>query len=475
MSEEIEDLNEEKLEKIIEEKVEERVKSLKKDNDLENAQTNPNSENISRREFLKKAGLGTIGVGALLSPVSALNLKSESLSFADDENEYLDIFEGSVTVKNSNLTVADGNIGIGVENPSLPIEIDSNGRGIKMPSGDNESRSSSPKEGETRINTEEDYLEIYYSGKWRTISRRLDHIEAEGGTTITDIDINGAKYRVHAFELVGEHTFEITRVPDGETIDVLVVGGGGGGGAGNTVCANNWYNGGGGGAGGLVLETSKEVSEGDFQIKVGDGGSGAIAQEDNFGGKGEDSSFDSIVAKGGGGGETRHAQDNCSGDPQNMDGGSGGGRSDTDGREGYGEEDQGHDGGIGTNEQGGGGGGANEIGENATGDRGGNGGNGEDFSNYFATGFGENGWFAGGGGGGQSVDRSTTTSQSNGGKGGGGAGNDISSNTNEGRPGFKGMDNTGGGGGGGGGEDSDGTESHGGDGGSGLVLVRYSL
>ncbi|MFW6275420.1 MAG: DNA-primase RepB domain-containing protein, partial [bacterium] len=42
--------------------------------------------------FLKKAGLGSVGLAALgLSPASALNLRSDSLSFSDSDDEYLNI------------------------------------------------------------------------------------------------------------------------------------------------------------------------------------------------------------------------------------------------------------------------------------------------------------------------------------------------------------------------------------------------
>jgi len=76
------------------------------------------------------------------------------------------------------------------------------------------------------------------------------------------------------------------------------------------------------------------------------------------------------------------------------------------------------------------------------------GGDGRDMSSYFGTGFGENGYFAGGGGGGGQE------GTANGGIGGGGDGN-----------GQNAQANTGGGGGG----------HAGGDGGSGIFLIRYEI
>jgi len=56
---------------------------------------------------------------------------------------------------------------------------------------------------------------------------------AATGGTITDVNIGGVNYRIHAFTSTGTSTFTVTDVGtnNDKTVDVLIVAGGGGGGA----------------------------------------------------------------------------------------------------------------------------------------------------------------------------------------------------------------------------------------------------
>jgi hypothetical protein len=109
---------------------------------------------------------------------------------------------------------------------------------------------------------------------------------------------NATKYRYNLveFKTVGTTTW---KVPSGVTsVDYLVVGGGGGG-------ANGYDNAGGGGGGaGMVLSGSLSVISGStLNITVGDGGvGGANTRFNNAGSSGNNSSFHTITALGGGGG-----------------------------------------------------------------------------------------------------------------------------------------------------------------------------
>ncbi|NDB29823.1 hypothetical protein EB151_09780, partial [archaeon] len=99
----------------------------------------------------------------------------------------------------------------------------------------------------------------------------------------------------------------------------------------------------------------------------------------------------------------------------------------------------------------------------------GNGGIGLDYSSYYGTTSGDEGWFAGGGGGSIAFDNTsaaTKTSSSRGGRGGGG-------NAGLGRSqhGSPGLTNTGGGGGGG----ANISQGNGGKGGSGVVIIRCKI
>jgi hypothetical protein len=256
--------------------------------------------------------------------------------------------------------------------------------------------------------------------------------KAIGGTVTT-----GGGYTYHTFLTSGNFTptASITGA------EVLVVAGGGG--SGNGAC-------GGGGAGGLVYASSQSYSSGtNYAAVVGAGGKHL---GDSNGANGSPSVFAAgTVAVGGGGG----------GYPAGGNAGGSGGGAHREGGGGAGTAGQGNAGANGTSAGGsnaGGGGGAGEAGQvvNSSGQGGGGGKGSNAYSAWAtATGTGQAGYYAGGGGG-----RSTTGAV--GGLGGGGSGLGGSSPLANGRP------NTGGGGGGA-------SESAlYGNGGSGIIIVRYT-
>jgi len=110
-------------------------------------------------------------------------------------------------------------------------------------------------------------------------------LEASGGMITT---ISG--YRIHTFLTSG--TFVITNNDTNKLIDNLVVAGGGGGAAAGA----------GGGAGGLVYSTNVTISAGSYPVVVGTGGTGAPAVNTAPAGgtKGNNSTFNGITAEGGG-------------------------------------------------------------------------------------------------------------------------------------------------------------------------------
>jgi hypothetical protein len=113
---------------------------------------------------------------------------------------------------------------------------------------------------------------------------------------VTNYNATKYRYNLVEFKTVGTTTW---KVPSGVTsVDYLVVGGGGGG-------ANGYDNAGGGGGGaGMVLSGSLSVISGStLNITVGDGGvGGANTRFNNAGSSGNNSSFHTITALGGGGG-----------------------------------------------------------------------------------------------------------------------------------------------------------------------------
>ena len=80
---------------------------MARDTDPDNiSKTDKTNEKISRRNFLKKAGLGTLGLGALMSPVSALNVKSNDFSIYTSSNNT----EALTVDSNQNVNIQNGNL-----------------------------------------------------------------------------------------------------------------------------------------------------------------------------------------------------------------------------------------------------------------------------------------------------------------------------------------------------------------------------
>lgn len=247
------------------------------------------------------------------------------------------------------------------------------------------------------------------------------------------------------------------------SVEYLIVAGGGGGGS---------RAGGGGGAGGLLTNSNYSVSGNtNLTIVVGAGGVGVW---DDPGTSGEDSSFDSQVADGGGGGGAAEGSNNFerNGRSGGSGGGSAGGASADDSTPGTGIAGQGNSGGKGRNGNvtgiagwpGGGGGGFSSNGSTSTVNNGGLGGSG--FASSIS---GTATCYAAGGGGGTNVAYT-------GGTAGGCAG--LTSTAGAGTAGnVNGGDATAnsGSGGGGSGWASGGVDNPGGNGGSGIVVVKYSI
>jgi len=261
---------------------------------------------------------------------------------------------------------------------------------------------------------------------------------ATGGTITT---VNG--YTYHTFTSNG--TFAVTDTEGAVTVDYLVVAGGGGGGGtdGNGVA--------GGGAGGYRSSTFTP-SIGDYQVIVGAGGTGGAAGG-SAGSAGANSSVFGTTSAGGGGGGGRYAGPSS--------GGSGGGSEPFNNTPGSGNVPsvspaQGYAGGSApattvTGRPGGGGGGAGGVGTNGVATKAGNGGIGRQWL--------DGNYYAGGGGGG--INSSTAGQQGVGVHGGATAIYAGSASANSG---------TGGGGAGAGGGNS---SIPGGNGGSGIVIIRY--
>ena len=243
--------------------------------------------------------------------------------------------------------------------------------------------------------------------------------------------------------------------------EYLIVGGGGGGGGGGTSAYNP-----GGGAGGLLTNIAGsplQLTATSYGVAVGAGGTGGVLSG-VAATNGGNSSFDSLVAIGGGRGG-RHATTTVAdwpGAAGGSGGGGGGAFSGENGAGGAGTPGQGNSGGSGLGHStiekraSGGGGGAGQAGANGTegvGSTGVGGKGGDGLSNAIT---GTSIVYAGGGGGGV---RNAGTPGAGGAGGGGAGGSHV--------PTVAGGNGTNGLGGGGGGSNVSGN------GGSGVVIVRY--
>ena len=325
-------------------------------------------------------------------------------------------------------------------------------------------------EGVVVLQTEGEGITLVYIDStvgWRSIQDNdfstvgSNFITATGGT-IT----NTPTCRIHTFTSPGTFCVSaVAQVPANNAVGYLVVAGGGGGGQ---------AIGGGGGAGGFregrtnpitpytaspLVTTGHTVSVQAYPITVGSGGSGVAPGSPGDGGDGNNSIFSSFTSAGGGGGagNTRCGPDGGSG------GGAGALRTGGTGNTPPVSPAQGTNGGNGgpvnANPVGaGGGGGATAVGGNGTqpaspGNCGGAGATTHITGSPVA--------YAGGGGGANQ----NSTPQPSGGTGGGGKGGMCSTATC-----MAGTANTGGGGGG-----SASGPVCGGNGGSGVVIIRYKI
>ena len=308
---------------------------------------------------------------------------------------------------------------------------------FSIPQGTTAQRPGSPANGGMRFNTDLGVIEYYNSASDQWFNTGETGILATGGT-ITDVTDGGTNYRVHTFSSSG--SFVVSR---GGDVQYLILAGGGGGTA---------QRGGGGGAGGLLTGSTTVTSQ-SYTITVGAGGFGSAAPGYPSEGDqdGEDSTALGLTAIGGGGGA--------------RDGGSGGGSNAVwPSTVGSGTPGQGNNGGGNNsngNGAGGGGGGAGATGGFGSGNTaGGNGGSGSS-SNISGSGV----TYAGGGGGG-----TENGSGGSGGSGGGGAGSVGGAAPTDATDGL-------GGGGGGAGRASGNVPAGqpGGDGGNGIIIIRYAI
>jgi hypothetical protein len=395
--------------------------------------------------------LGNIQIGptyGLSSVTDVGNTTSQTVQFTNAATGL--VTTGNVTV-GKELTVS-GNVTMS-EELTVSGNVEMTGTGaLTLPTGTTAQQPTGV-EGMVRFNTTTNRMEFYSGTVWNTISG-YDSVTASGGS-INDVTVDGKMYRTHTFSTVGTSSFIVT---NGGNVECLIVAGGGGGGG--------RYHAGGGGGGGVIQLTNVDVTPTTYSIVVGDGGDSGLATpaSSSRGTNGQDSTAFGYTAIGGGGGGSNDTY------YTGLNGGSGGGGSGSSNNasheSGDGTSGQGHRGGIGL--------GSSTVGaERVGGGGGGAGGRGMHAAAYRTRDPGDGGpgipstisgtlayYGPGGGGGGEAE----TTNMGLGGIGGGGNGGNGS------RIETAGEDGKGGGGGG-----SNSSINGVGNGGSGVVIIRYRL
>ena len=371
----------------------------------------------------------------------------------------------SVRINNS------GNMGIGTTSPGATLDMGSRTDAIILPVGTSAQRPTGVN-GMMRKNSSTGYVEYWDPGSSSWIG--IGAFSAAGGDTVGTYT-SGSNYKYHQFTNSG--SFQV--LSGVKTVDYMIIGGGGGGGV----------LGGGGGAGGYVTGTFS-ATVGTYSIVIGAGANGG--QPGQAGGTGTNTTALGLTAYGGGGGGSHQSGATS---VAGTSGGSGGGSSDNASSYPYGAgtSGQGNRGGSGSSvysnnpRGGGGGGGAGGIGfdistpSTAAGGAGGpgvlNAINGTSY--YWAGGGGYGGYGSassrggdggiGGGGGGSCAGGSGGPA----GTGGGSALNNGTAGTNgDNTVGGLGGQNTGGGGGCAGWSNNN---TGGRSGGSGIVIIRYTV
>jgi hypothetical protein len=280
-------------------------------------------------------------------------------------------------------------------------------------------------------------LQVYDGSAWVDLS--TGYGVATGGSS-SSITVGGVNYTLLSF--TSDSTLTVTK---SGLFDLLVISGGGGGGKDATGSGGDR---GGGGGGGGVVELTGVYFSANQTVTVGAGGAAGATSSSN-GSPGAPSRVGDFYALGGGGGGYSSGIDPITID--SAGGSMGGGTKNAN----FNSITQGNKGGIGaTPDAGAGGGGKGAVGGDGSGTTGGNGGAGTDVSTFIA---GSALFKAAGGGGAGSVT-------------GGAGGSSIGGNGSSGAtPATSATANTASGGGG----SKDGVAS--GNGGSGIVYVRFKV
>ena len=122
-------MKEDEIEELVEQKVEEKIN----EKSGETGEENKDKEELDRRGFLKKAGIGMAGLGALaLNPVSALDLRSNDFRFFNQRSGGLQLemeSDGTLDLQGNEIKNSPSIGGGGISNP-LTEDLDLGGNNL---------------------------------------------------------------------------------------------------------------------------------------------------------------------------------------------------------------------------------------------------------------------------------------------------------------------------------------------------------
>ena len=162
---------------------------------------------------------------------------------------------------------------------------------LKLPAGSVAQRPGGTEGGQLRYNSTNGIVENYISTAGAWLQSATNSVIATGGDRIYDTIVNGTSYRVHLFTNTTTSTFAVQS--PGE-IEYLIIAGGG---AGSKAHSTNTC--GGGGGGGTVLGTTNVTAQ-SYSITVGAGGTCSTAAGNHTGTNGGNSTAFGLTAIGGG-------------------------------------------------------------------------------------------------------------------------------------------------------------------------------
>lgn len=135
---------------------------------------------------------------------------------------------------------------------------------LSLPLYDDSQLPASPPIGHMVFSTTREKIVVWDGSAWISIGSKK-YSMVPGGSNYTETSLSGDYAGYKVIKYTGNGTLNITNAPSDDGIEILMISGGGGGGG---------VIGGGGGAGGVIYKRKIYIPEGTYNITIGQGGQG---------------------------------------------------------------------------------------------------------------------------------------------------------------------------------------------------------